>query len=180
MLAFVEGVIAYVEEDALVVAAGGLGYRLFVPRASGDVGETIRLYVAEVIREDRFDLFGFRTKDELAMFHRLTGIDGVGPKSALKILSAGSIDTLLRTIQAGDVGFLTSIPGVGKKTAQKIVLELKGVLVGEPGREGGDVADALISLGYSRADLEPVLGYLTAATTEEKIKQALQMLGKRT
>lgn len=178
MLAFVEGTIVSVDDDTVTVAVGGLGYRLFTPRASGAVGETVRFYVAEVIREDRYDLFGFRSKDELAMFHRLTGIDGVGPKSALKILSAGSIDTLLRNIQAGDVGFLTSIPGVGKKTAQKIVLELKGVLVGDAVTEGGDVVDALMSLGYSRSDLEPVLGHLSAETTEEKIKQALQILGK--
>ena len=179
MLAFVEGVVAWVEEDAVVVQAGGLGYRLFTPRAANVVGETVRFYVAEVIREDRYDIFGFTTRDQLAMFHRLTGIDGVGPKMALKILSAGTIDTLLRNIQAGDVGFLTSISGVGKKTAQKIVLELKGVLVGDAATEGGDVVDALVSLGYSRSDLEPILPHLTAETVDEKIKQALKILGKR-
>lgn len=179
MFAFLEGAIEYVEEDAIILAVGGLGYRIFTPRASGATGEILRLYVAEVIREDRHDVYGFRTRDELAMFHKLIGIDGVGPKMALKILSAGTIETLLRNIQAGDVGFLTSISGVGKKTAQKIVLELKGVLVGEAEAEGGDVVDALLSLGYSRNDLEPIIPHLTAETVDQKIKQALQMLGKR-
>ncbi len=180
MLAFVEGVVAWVEEDAVVVQAGGLGYRVFTPRAANAVGETVRFYVAEVIREDRYDIFGFKARDELAMFHKLVSIDGVGPKMALKILSAGTIDTLLRNIQNGDVGFLTSISGVGKKTAQKIVLELKGVLVGDAATEGGDVVDALLSLGYSRGDLEAVLPHLTEETVDEKIKQALKILGKRT
>lgn len=180
MLAFVEGEVAWCEEDAVVVAVGGVGYRVFSPRASYSVGETVRMYVAEVIREDRYDIFGFKTRDELAMFHRLTGIDGVGPKMALKILSAGTIETILRNIQNGDVGFLTSISGVGKKTAQKIVLELKGVLVGDEGSDGGDVADALTSLGYGRADLDAVLPHLTAETVDEKIKEALKILGKRT
>lgn len=179
MFAFLEGKIEYLEEDAIIVSVSGLGYRVFTPRASGAAGETVRFYVAEVIREDRHDMYGFRTRDELAMFHRLVSIDGVGPKMALKILAAGTTDTLLRNIQAGDVSFLTSISGVGKKTAQKIVLELKGVLVGEAAVEGGDVVDALISLGYSRSDLEPVIPHLTAETVDQKIKQALQMLGKR-
>lgn len=178
MIAFIEGIVAYLEEDAVVVSVGGLGYRLFTPRAPSAAGETVRFHIAEVIREDRHDLYGFRTRDELAMFHQLVGIDGVGPKMALKILSAGTIDTLLRNIQAGDVGFLTSISGVGKKTAQKIVLELKGVLVGEAATEGGDVVDALLSLGYSRSDLEAIIPHLTAETVDQKIKQALQMLGK--
>lgn len=180
MFAFIEGKIEYLEADAVTVSVGGLGYRLFTPRAPGCVDETVRLHVAEVIREDRFDLYGFQTRDELAMFHRLIAIDGVGPKMALKILSAGTIDTLLRTMQSGDVGFFTSISGVGKKTAQKIVLELKGVLIGDAAMEGSDVESALRSLGYSRSDLEHVLGNLTAETTEEKIKQALKMLGRRT
>ncbi len=180
MFAFLEGIVAYSEEDAIVLAVGGVGYRIATPRFGGKLGDTVRLHIAEIIREDKFDLYGFASRDDLHMFHKLIGIDGVGPKSALKIMSSGSVDDLRRNIHAGDIGFLTAISGVGKKTAQKIILELKGVLVTEEQHSANsDVEGALQSLGYSRGDLEHVLPYVVGETLEEKVKSALQMLGRR-
>lgn len=180
MLAFLEGTLAYLDDDAVVVAVGGVGYRVAVPRAVGEPGTKITLFLAEVIREDRFDLYGFSSRDELSFFHRLTAIDGVGPKMALKILAAGTLSDVHGKIQKGDLAFLTSISGVGKKTAQKIILDLKGQIVAdEQSAADPDVVDALTSLGYSRADLDGVLPHLTGDTAEERIKSALKMLAKR-
>lgn len=180
MFAFIEGTIAYCETDAVVVAANGIGYRVAVARQPGSVGDVVRLFLAEVIREDRFDLYGFATRDDLTMFHLLLGIDGVGPKSALKIMASGSVETLRANIQKGDIGFLTAISGVGKKTAQKILLELRGVLVSDVmNGEHADVAAALESLGYRRSDLEGVLQHIVGETLEEKVKSALKMLSRQ-
>lgn len=180
MLAFVEGKIVCAEPDGVVVAVHGVGYRVYTSRQPGGVGDDIRLWVYEVIREDRFDLFGFVSRDELSFFERLLTIDGVGPKMALKILSAGTLDTVRGRILAGDLSFLTGISGVGKKTAQKIILELQGTIVSDAATAQGDgeVIDALTSLGYVRTDLEAVLPHLRGTTTEARIKEALQMLGK--
>lgn len=181
MLAFLEGIIDMLESDAVVLAVGGVGYRIFTSRGVGETGEQTRLYLAEVIREDRHDLYGFKTREELAFFHRLISIDGVGPKMALKILASGTESGLRSKIQAGDLGFLTSISGVGKKTAQKIILELKGTLVHEESlfQDGDiDIMEALLGLGYNRTDVAAVLPKVKGERAEERVKHALQLLGR--
>ncbi|MBI1908388.1 Holliday junction branch migration protein RuvA [Candidatus Uhrbacteria bacterium] len=181
MLALLEGTIAIREEDSVVLLVSGVGYRVFTSRGVGETGETARLYLAEVIREDRYDLYGFATREELAFFHRLIAIDGVGPKMAQKILASGSESMLRARIAKGDVAFLTSISGVGKKTAQKIVLELKGVLVEETGEVApgdGELVEALLGLGYHRSDVTAVLPSIEGERTEDRLKHALQLLGK--
>lgn len=179
MLAYMEGSIAYIDEDAVVIDVNGLGYRVAVPRSVGEAGTKVRVFLAEIIREDRYDLYGFASRDELSFFHRLTGIDGVGPKMALKILAAGTLQDVQGKMQKGDLAFLTSISGVGKKTAQKIILELKGAIVAEEGEGDPDVVEALLSLGYNRSDLEGIAPHLRGDTMEERMKSALQMLAKR-
>lgn len=182
MLAYLEGKIAAQDLDSVIVAVGGIGYRVAISRALGEVGDSVRVFLYEVIREDRYDLYGFASRDELAMFEKLLTIDGVGPKMAQKILAAGTLDTVRTKIQSGDLAFLTSISGVGKKTAQKIILELKGVLVGDEVAANPvdmDVVDALQGLGYSKADIDPILSHLHGDNAEARIKAALQMLGKR-
>lgn len=181
MLAFLEGTIAMIEGESVVLAVGGVGYRVFTGKVQGEVGATARFYLAEVIREDRYDLYGFRTREELDFFHRLIGIDGVGPKMAQKILSSGTESSLRSKIQAGDIGFLTSISGVGKKTAQKIILELKGTIVdsdSELSSADFDIMEALLGLGYNRSDVMAVLPKIVGDRPEDRVKHALQMLGK--
>lgn len=179
MLAYLEGTLVYFEDDAAVIAVNGVGYRVSLVRHIAEAGQQVKIFLAEVIREDRYDLYGFGSRDELAFFHRLTAIDGVGPKMGLKILSAGTLSAVEGKIQKGDLAFLTSISGVGKKTAQKIILELKGTIVAESEGQDTDVVDALMSLGYSRSDLEGILQHLEGDSPEERIKSALKMLGKR-
>lgn len=182
MLAYLEGVIVAHDLDAVILAVGGVGYRVAVCRQLGVVGDKAKVFLYEVIREDRFDLYGFGNRDELAMFEKLLTIDGVGPKMAQKIMAAGTPDVVRGRIQSGDLAFLTSISGVGKKTAQKIILELKGVLVSDDTAGSPvdmDVVDALQGLGYSKSDIDPILQYLEGGDAETRIKAALQMLGKR-
>lgn len=180
MLAYIEGTITLLEAESVVVDVHGVGYRIFTARQRQEVGERQRFYVTEVIREDRHDLYGFPSQDELAMFEALTGVQGVGPKVGMKIMSAGSPDDVRRRILAGDLAFFTGISGVGKKTAQKIILDLKGVLVDDGGVAPGDeAADALLSLGYSKEDIAAVTPHLKESDLSARIKEALKMLGRR-
>lgn len=182
MIAFLEGELVEHEADAAIVNVHGIGYRVFTTRHTAEIGDKVRFYVTEVIREDRYDLFGFTTKDERELFILLTDVQGVGPKIGQKILAAGTSDALRKHIQQGDVDFFTSISGVGKKTAQKIILDLKGILVTgkeESGVVHDEVLDALESLGYSRHDVAAVLPHVVGETAEERVKSALQLIGKR-
>ncbi len=181
MISFLEGILAEHEADGVILNVGGVGYRLATTRVTTEVGEKVKFYVAEVIREDKYDLYGFETKDERALFYILTNVQGVGPKLGQKILSAATAEALRRHIQSGDVSFFTSISGVGKKTAQKIILDLKGVLVSDDASlpEGSnDVAEALESLGYRKEDIASVLKHVTGDTIETKVKSALKMLSR--
>lgn len=180
MLAYLTGTIVHKAADAIILDVHGVGYRVGTAEDVGEVGATVTLHLAEVIREDRHDLYGFISPDSLLLFEALTGVQGVGPKVGMKIMAAGSPDTIRRTILNGDVSFFTGISGVGKKTAQKIILDLKGVLVdgGSPLPQD-EVADALLSLGYSKEDIAAVLPHVQGDTSEERIKAALRMLGRK-
>jgi len=181
MIAFLEGILAEHEADAVIVNVSGVGYRVFTTRVSAEVGEKVKLFVSEVIREDKHDLYGFLSKDEKDMFVLLTDVQGVGPKIGQKILAAASADALRKHIQSGDLAFFTSISGVGKKTAQKIILDLKGVLIdGEvDSMVRDDVTDTLENLGYSREDIVAVLPHVSGETSAERVKSALKMIGKQ-
>ncbi len=167
----------------LLLEVFGIGYRIRTSPAILSTitsqGETF-LYTHDHVREDVHELFGFLSMDDLELFDRLLSISGVGPKSALTIMSVGSADQVKKAIMSGDLAMLTSVPGVGKKTAQKIILELKGQLVDADTSEGPDtdVMDALIGLGYSTQQAKDVLKYVTATEPSEKIREALKYLSK--
>lgn len=167
----------------LLLEVFGIGYRIRTsPAVLSNIhanGETF-LYTHDHIREDVHDLFGFLSMDDLELFEQLLSISGVGPKSALTIMSVGTADQVRKAIMSGDIAMLTSVPGVGKKTAQKIVLELKGQLVDADSGEGPDtdVVDALVGLGYSAQQSRDVLKYVKATEPSEKIREALKYLSK--
>ena len=166
----------------LLLEVAGIGYRIKTSPAVLSILDSSNafLYTHDHIREDAHDLFGFLSLDDLDLFERLLTISGVGPKSAMTIMSVGTADQVKKAIMTGDLAMLTSVPGVGKKTAQKIILELKGLLVDVDTGSGldTDVIDALVGLGYSTQQSKDVLKYVKATEPSEKIREALKYLSK--
>lgn len=164
----------------------GVGYRVAMSPgilAMTKQGETFFVYIHEVIREDAHDLYGFLKQSELDLFLQLLSVSGVGPKVAMTILSIGTAETVQKAVTSGDVDTLTSVPGVGKKTAQKIVLELRGKLVDDvvdlTGIDG-EVTSALQSLGYSVQDARAALKQLPeeAKDVSSRLRDALKALSR--
>ena len=182
MISYLKGTIQWKNDNSVVVLNNDIGYEIFTPKPSLErlkIGEEKEFFCHEYLREDSRDLYGFLVKEELSLFFDLRKVSGVGPKTALNVLSLGA-SRVQGAIAKGDVDFLASVPGVGKKTAQKIVLELKGVLI-EVGlvTEETEALDVLVSLGYSRREAQDAVKSVSSAVTaEDKIKTALKILGK--
>jgi len=183
MIASLRGTVLEKGPTWLLIEVGGLGYRVRCsPSLVSDAkqGSEYFVYTHHHVREDAEDVFGFKSMDDLDLFEGLLSISGVGPKSAMTIMSVGTADHVKRAIMSGDLATLTSVPGVGKKTAQKIILELKGQLVEADGSSGedSDVLDALVGLGYTTQQAKDVLKHVKHDDPGERIKQALKMLAK--
>lgn len=171
MIATLRGALAEKRPGRLVVDVGGVGYEVLIPLSTyyevGERGADVSLRIHTHVREEALQLFGFRTRLELDLFERLIGVNGVGPRLALAVLSGMEPPALVEAVRGSDVARLTGIPGVGRKTAERIALELKDKLAaaapdGESDGEaeagaGGlrnDVISALLNLGYPRAPVE--------------------------
>lgn len=191
MINFLEGEAVFKSERFAVIKDGGVGYKVFLPIATlaqTNVGERMKFWTHLHVREDAMELYGFLHYAELEFFELLIGISGIGPKSALGVLALAPVDTLKRAIAAGDTSYLTKVSGIGRKTAGKIVLELKeklgygkGAFAGtEDLQHDADVLEALVSLGYTATQARDVLGKLKPAIQgrEARLKEALKMLGK--
>ncbi len=190
MIATVRGRLEARGDDAIVVNVGGIGLRVRVPsRVLADIGGTgseVHLFTHLRVREDELSLYGFGSEDELRLFETLLTVTGIGPRVALGVLSAAHVDTLRTAIAQGNVDILTAIPGIGKKTAQRLVLELKGKIdvsglgqVPELSPADEDVMNALINLGYSAAEAARAARSVPsdAKALEERVRVALQYLG---
>ncbi len=182
MISMLTGTIVHHGIGFLILRVAGVGYRLTLPEsiAHGLSGE-ITLYTHHVTRDDGPELFGFTTMAGLELCAKLCDVNGVGPKIAQKIVYGGrSIEEVIEKVTKGDVEFLSGIPGVGKKTAQKIILELQGKLVDGPGpRVDEEAMNALMGLGYTKLQAESALSDLgEVGGTEEKIRAALKTLGR--
>lgn len=181
MIITLSGNVSHKAEAYAVIEAQGLGYQVFMPKtalAELKPGHDVRLWTHEYLREDARELYGFRTQGEHRLFLKLLAISGVGPKMAMNILSLGPVKDIESTIERADVDWLTRVPGVGKKTAQKIVLELKGKLALD---DGGDeeVVAALVNLGYSRDKAREALADVPAGrSVEDRLRTALRQLGR--
>ena len=196
MFAHFDGIVAEKTADSIVLDVNGVGYLLMVSGATLSmapaVGERMKLYASLNVREDAMELFGFYSREEKAMYERLKGVSGVGSRTALQILSAMSVRDLSLALVAGDAGALTRVPGIGKKTAQRLVLELKdkvedSQLTGSgasaapkaaAGPESEAVA-ALVALGYSASEAARAISRVAGQTdkTDEMIFLALKSLG---
>ncbi|MEY4723264.1 MAG: Holliday junction helicase subunit RuvA [Candidatus Parcubacteria bacterium] len=182
MIVTLTGTAAHKDSHRAIIEVGGLGYEVHMnpsTLAAVKVGTEVRVWIHDNVREDAHDLYGFATQPEHALFLKLINISGVGPKMAQNILSLGPVAKIEQMIEKADVDWLTSIPGVGKKTAQKIVLELKGKLaIAEEGGESDEVVSALVGLGYSRDRAREVVGATAGATVEERLRSAIKQLGR--
>lgn len=189
MIARIEGTIIYTTEKFVVVDVAGVGYKVFVTTdtiSTCALGETMAFWTYMAVRENSLDLYGFVTTEEMGFFELLLDVSGIGPKSALSILTVAPIDTLKKAIATGDTSYLNKVSGIGKKTAEKIVIELRDKLhaFGQVGsaselRGESDVVEALKSLGYSQNEARDVLKQVpsTIEGTNARIKEALKILG---
>jgi Holliday junction DNA helicase RuvA len=198
MIGFLRGIVLEKAPERLLVDVHGVGYELRVPLSTfyqvGEAGAEVALRVHTHVREDALQLFGFLTVLEQQVFEHLIGISGIGPKLAIAVLSGIEPADLVGAVQRGDVSRLTRVPGVGKKTAERIVLELKDRLdrvdmpaasqpaAGAPSRVRDDLLSALVNLGYHRAAadkaLDAVLGAASDASFEQALRAALRELMK--
>ena len=184
MIAYLKGTVLQKGANFLIVVRQDLGYKLFVTPASLDskLGQEIELYTYLKATDDGQTLFGLPDFPSLQFFELLLTVSGVGPKVALNILAAAKIEMLEHAIVNQDTEIFTRISGVGKKTAERIILELKNKIVGTglAGAGGGsDIYDALINLGYSNKEVRAVIGNVdTTGSAEQQLKQALKQLSK--
>jgi holliday junction DNA helicase RuvA len=192
VIAHLSGTLLEKHVPRLVVDVGGVGYELLVPLstfyAAGDPGGRVSLRVHTHVREDAIQLFGFSTPLELELFERLVAVNGIGPKLALAVLSGIEPAGLVKAIRQNDLGRLTGIPGVGRKTAERIVIELRdrlpkadageaaGVAAG-PGEDGevrADLLSALANLGYQRASAEKAVDAVLQRSDERALEPLLR------
>ncbi len=189
MIGYIEGSVRLVTEKYVLVSCGGVGYKIFctpeiLAKLNGQTDASLFTHLA--VREDALDLFGFQTEAELSLFELLLTVSGIGPRGALNVLSIANIETLEQAIATGDTGYLTKVSGIGRKTAEKIVLELRDKMRGRTNGENkmdlrgeSDAILALQSLGYSQNEARDVLKQIDSSLpTNQKIKEALKMLGK--
>ncbi|WP_139490309.1 Holliday junction branch migration protein RuvA [Brevibacillus dissolubilis] len=199
MIDFVEGKVEYIDAEYVVLSASGVGYRVFTPNPYAfvqDEGKVRRLFTHHHVREDAIHLYGFATRDERDLYRRLLDVSGIGPKGALSIMGVATPEQLVLAIQQENLAYLTKFPGIGKKTAQRMILDLKDKLQGftpsmvipsasyvaPPERSGLDEAlEALAALGYSDSEVVKIKHGLIekakdGATTEQLIKHGLALL----
>ncbi|EFO82011.1 Holliday junction DNA helicase RuvA [Oscillochloris trichoides DG-6] len=196
MIASLRGTLIHIGSDHLVIETGGVGWLVYAPRsvlgACGALNETIFLYTHMIVREDALLLYGFQTLEQRALFESLLSVSGVGPKVGLSLLSAGSPDDIRLMVAQNNTTALARVPGIGKKTAERLVLELKGKLdlKGLPTAAGGvaaapsalnaELAELLVSLGYSSAEASAAVASLPADAPEDlevRLRLALRYFG---
>ncbi len=190
MIAHLSGTVIRTRPGAIVLAVNGVGYLVHCTARLLETvapGSNLDLHTHLAVREDAMELFGFVEHEELEFFRLLIGISGIGPRSALGIIGLESAQKLSSAIASGDIGYLTKVSGVGKKSAEKIVLELRdkvGGLAGEGGvavrKEDEDVLEALMALGYRHEEARDALRQISQESSDPgmRIKEALRLLAR--
>ncbi len=190
MIAHIGGIVIHKDEKFLVIDTGGVGYKVWTTVdtiATFGIGDKASMWTYTAVRENSIDLYGFSTMEEMSFFDLLLDVSGIGPKSALSIITVASVETLKKAIATGDTSYLNKVSGIGKKTAEKIVIELRDKLHAHKGegevsgllREESDIIEALKALGYSQNEARDVLKQIphTIDGTNARIKEALRILG---
>lgn len=190
MIAYLDGKIELKTDKFVIVNVNGVGYKVYCSIATleklGNKGDQAKLFIHLYPRENLLDLYGFLSYEELEFFEMLISISGIGPKASLAVLSIASLKELKASIASGQVGLLTKVSGIGKKTAERVILELRSKIL-VPGRDvrqlvsDDETMDALVSLGYTRRQAKEALSKVPAKIkeVENRIKEALKILGKQ-
>jgi Holliday junction DNA helicase RuvA len=190
MISRIEGIVWDLNEKFLTVGVGGIGFKVFSTKEVKEIsikGAKISLFTHLVVKEDALDLYGFSSQEELNLFEMIITISGIGPKTALNVLNISSVQALKNAIKKNDIAHLVKVSGIGRKIAEKIVLELKdkiGIDTGDYGditlRDEIDAVEALKALGYSQKDAREALKDIdkTIVKTGDRIKEALKVLNK--
>lgn len=198
MIDFVRGTVAYIESEYAVIDVNGIGYQVYVSNPYALLNQTtVTLYTHQHVREDAILLYGFPSREEQALFRKLLDVSGIGPRVALGILAGGRPEAVVAAIQREDIAYLTKLPGIGKKTAQRIVLDLKDKLGGfgdvieraevsvsvapDAATPWQEAKEALLALGYREAETDRAWQMIAgqtsdADTVETLMKKALQAL----
>lgn len=198
MIAYVKGKLTHIHEKGVIVEAGGIGYELICPNPfhyQHSLNEIVMIHTYLHVREDAQVLYGFKNEDEKYLFKKLISVSGIGPKSAIGILSAADIPSFVTAVETENEKFLTNFPGVGKKTARQIILDLKGKLetsfsvapreehVHTKNSEALDEAkEALKALGYTEKELTAIMPTLrkeNLSDTDEIVRKGLALLLKK-
>ena len=191
MIASLQGKIEALSSDWAIINVAGIGFQVYMPTSTlaslGAVGKEVKLHTYLHLREDSAALYGFASADELALFQTLISVSGLGPRLALAMLSAMDVEKLTIGIATGSAELLTEVPGIGRKMASRLILELKDkigagrvpVPTSQVAAENADIIAALTALGYSTTEATRAVAALPAAdlTLEEKVKLALQYFG---
>jgi Holliday junction DNA helicase RuvA len=193
MIAGLKGIIEAIGNNFIIIGVGGVSFQVYLPTSTlshlGAVGQPAKLHTHLHVREDNLTLYGFGSARELALFQTVTTVKGIGPKLGLALLSAMDVEQVTSAIAGGDAARLTGVPGIGKKTAERIVLELKDKIGtqwmisqdSETAQGNSDIMAALNSLGYSSAEAARAISNLpnTVLPIEEKLKLALKFLSEK-
>jgi Holliday junction DNA helicase RuvA len=191
MIGVLNGKVELLKRPFVIIDVNGVGYKVLVPEtiyAKLSLGEALKIFTYTYVREDALDLFGFLEAEDLGLFESLLTVSGIGPKTALNIFSFGERKDIIEAIIKGDVTFFTSVPRLGTKNAQKIIIELKNKmgagsdldLSGKDLLENAEVVQALKNFGFSVSEAQKAVREIkqVGLTTEEKIRLALKNLGK--
>ncbi len=191
MISYLNGTIKFKTNNYLTILVGGVGYKVYVPTyiiTESKLNQPISLFIHTYVKEEVLDLYGFSDLEDLTMFELLLGVSGIGPKTAILIFSNGKLSKIKQAIIKGDTDFFTSVPRLGKKNAQKIIIELRSKLgsldeldLTSEGGENKEILEALKSFGFSVSEAKEALKSIKdfEGTTSDKIKQALKWLGKK-
>ncbi len=185
MIGYLKGQIVALEEGKAIINVNGVGYEVNIARSLGKVGTIVEVFIYHKVAENADELFGFIERLDLGLFKLLLSVSGVGPRSAMSMISAVGAKELMSCIATGDHTRLSEAPGVGKKTAEKIVVSLKdklveeGVEVGSAHQDESDVVDALAGLGYSSVEVRTALTHIDEGlNVDEKVRETLKALGR--
>lgn len=189
MIASLKGIVELRDDPYILIDVSGIGYKVYATLevlAGIRVGEEVKVFTYTHVREDILDLYGFSKYADLKLFEKLIGVSGIGPKTAIGVFSLGKSSDIVSAIISGNVAFFSSVPRLGKKNAQKIIIELKSKIGStedldlSAGADSMDVVTALKTFGFSQKEAEGAVSAIQerGGTTEEKIRLALKYLGK--